>query len=138
MTTTPQFIRALPVAKAIHPDTLLALRMNGKPLAPNRGKPARMVVSGWVGDDWVRYRCADPRYINPQIVARLAERHMPIIALAELPRRLEEVYLSIVADEQVERGVWSADAGSQGPGARSQEPEIRPPTADPQEEELRR
>src|SRR5438477_410655 len=54
MTTTPQFSRALPVAKAIHPDTLLALRMNGKPLAPNRGKPARMVVSGWVGDDWVR------------------------------------------------------------------------------------
>ena len=54
MTTTPQFIRALPVAKAIHPDTLLALRMNGKPLAPNRGTPARMVVSGWVGDDWVR------------------------------------------------------------------------------------
>ena len=54
MTTTPQFIRALPMAKAIHPDTLLALRMNGKPLAPNRGKPARIVVSGWVGDDWVR------------------------------------------------------------------------------------
>ncbi|HEY3228481.1 MAG TPA: hypothetical protein VGJ87_04625, partial [Roseiflexaceae bacterium] len=89
-----------------------------------------------VGEDWVRYRCADPRYINPQIIARLAERHMPIIALAELPRRLEDVYLSIVADEQVERGVWSAE--EQGPGARSQEPEIQPTTADAQEEELRR
>lgn len=54
MNTTPQFIRALPMAKALHPDTLLALKMNGKPLARNRGRPARMVVPGWVGDDWMR------------------------------------------------------------------------------------
>jgi ABC-2 type transport system ATP-binding protein len=91
-----------------------------------------------VGDDWVHYRCAEPRHINPQIVARLAERHIPVVALAELPRRLEDVYLSIVADEQVERGVWSADAGDREPGATSQEPEIHPATANPQEEELRR
>ena len=38
----------------MHPDTLFALQMNGKPLAPNRGQPARIVVPGWVGDDWVR------------------------------------------------------------------------------------
>jgi DMSO/TMAO reductase YedYZ molybdopterin-dependent catalytic subunit len=54
MNTTPQFIRAIPLAKALHPDTLLALKMNGKALALNRGRPARMVVPGWVGDDWVR------------------------------------------------------------------------------------
>ena len=54
MSTTPQFIRALPLQKAMHPDTLFALQMNGKPLAPNRGQPARIVVPGWVGDDWVR------------------------------------------------------------------------------------
>src|SRR5438132_11774307 len=54
MDTTPQFIRAIPLAKALHPDTLLALKMNGKPLVPNRGRPARLVVPGWVGDDWVR------------------------------------------------------------------------------------
>ena len=54
MSTTPQFIRAIPMEKAIHPDTLVALKMNGKPLAATRGKPARMVVPGWVGDDWVR------------------------------------------------------------------------------------
>ena len=54
MDTTPQFIRAIPLAKALHADTLLALRMNGKPLAPNRGRPARLVVPGWVGDDWMR------------------------------------------------------------------------------------
>src|SRR5947199_34473 len=40
--------------KALHPATLLALKMNGKPLAPTRGQPIRLVVPGWVGDDWVR------------------------------------------------------------------------------------
>jgi sulfite oxidase len=54
MNTTPAFIRAIPVEKALHPDTLLALKMNGKPLAPSRGQPVRLVVPGWVGDDWVR------------------------------------------------------------------------------------
>ncbi|TMA45413.1 MAG: sulfite oxidase-like oxidoreductase, partial [Deltaproteobacteria bacterium] len=54
MNTTPAFIRAIPVEKALHPDTLLALKMNGKPLAPTRGQPIRLVVPGWVGDDWVR------------------------------------------------------------------------------------
>jgi ABC-2 type transport system ATP-binding protein len=61
------------------------------------------------GDDWVRYRCAEPQHFNPQIVARLAEHHLPIVALSEVPRSLEDVYLSIVADGRVERGVWSAD-----------------------------
>jgi DMSO/TMAO reductase YedYZ molybdopterin-dependent catalytic subunit len=55
MDTTPQFIRAIPLEKALHRDTLLALKMNGKPLAANRGLPARLVVPGWVGDDWIRH-----------------------------------------------------------------------------------
>lgn len=54
MDATPAFIRALPVAKSLHADTLLALKMNGSPLAPDRGRPIRIVVPGWVGDDWVR------------------------------------------------------------------------------------
>jgi hypothetical protein len=66
------------------------------------------------GDDWVRYRCAEPQHVNPQIVARLAEQRLPIVALAETPRSLEDVYLSIVADERVERGAWSADDSPNG------------------------
>jgi DMSO/TMAO reductase YedYZ molybdopterin-dependent catalytic subunit len=54
MTATPPFIRCLPLTKAQHADTLIALRMNGQPLPSNRGQPARVVVPGWVGDDWVR------------------------------------------------------------------------------------
>jgi ABC-2 type transport system ATP-binding protein len=48
------------------------------------------------GDDFVRYRCPDARHINPQIIARLAEKNLPLVALSEVPRNLETVYLKIV------------------------------------------
>src|SRR6266545_2441421 len=59
------------------------------------------------GEDWVQYRCADARNINPRIVERVAARGLPLVALSELPRSLEDVYLSIVADERDERGDWN-------------------------------
>lgn len=52
---TPAFVRGIPIAKALHPDTLIALRMNGQPLSPLHGSPARLVVPGWVGDDWIKW-----------------------------------------------------------------------------------
>ncbi|MXW87127.1 MAG: molybdopterin-dependent oxidoreductase [Boseongicola sp. SB0667_bin_21] len=39
----------LPVQKAMHPDTLIALGMNGAPLPDDHGFPARLIVPGWVG-----------------------------------------------------------------------------------------
>ncbi len=54
MDTTPRFIRGLPFEKALHPDTIVALRMNGKPIPPNHGGPARLVVPGWVADGWTK------------------------------------------------------------------------------------
>ncbi|HEX8701546.1 MAG TPA: sulfite oxidase [Myxococcaceae bacterium] len=44
-----RFARALPVSKAVHPDTLLALEMNGAPLTRAHGAPVRLVVPGWYG-----------------------------------------------------------------------------------------
>jgi ABC-2 type transport system ATP-binding protein len=58
------------------------------------------------GSDWLRYRTAHAAQINPRILTRLAELNMPVIALAALPRRLEDVYLRIVAEDG-ERGAWS-------------------------------
>ncbi len=52
---TPRFVRGIPMAKALHPDTIVALRMNGKPLSPSHGGPARLVPPGWVADDWMRF-----------------------------------------------------------------------------------
>ena len=53
--STPPFIRGIPIGKAMHPDTLIALRMNGKPLSPLHGYPARLIVPGWVADDWIKW-----------------------------------------------------------------------------------
>ncbi|MEU6863220.1 molybdopterin-dependent oxidoreductase [Streptomyces sp. NPDC046876] len=50
------FERSLPLAAALHPDTLLATHMNGEPLAPEHGAPVRLVVPG-------RYAVADVKWL---------------------------------------------------------------------------
>jgi DMSO/TMAO reductase YedYZ molybdopterin-dependent catalytic subunit len=46
---TVSFSRSLPLAQALHPDTLLAYAMNGKALTPEHGFPLRLIVPGWYG-----------------------------------------------------------------------------------------
>ncbi|HEY5219836.1 MAG TPA: molybdopterin-dependent oxidoreductase, partial [Gemmatimonadaceae bacterium] len=43
------FVRGLPMAKAMEPDTILALELNGAPLSVLRGGPVRLIVPGWYG-----------------------------------------------------------------------------------------
>ncbi|MFG2642106.1 sulfite oxidase [Streptomyces sp. NPDC048370] len=50
------FERALPLAEALHPDTLLATHLNGEPLPPRHGAPVRLVVPG-------RYAVADVKWL---------------------------------------------------------------------------
>ena len=52
---TPDFIRSLPMRKAIDPNTLLALKMNGEPLPDLHGFPLRLIVPGWDGTSWVKW-----------------------------------------------------------------------------------
>lgn len=47
--TMPDFVRQIPIEKAMHPDTLLAYDMNGQPVAPIHGFPLRAIVPGWEG-----------------------------------------------------------------------------------------
>ena len=49
MSGPQHFARSLPLAKALHPDTLLATHMNGEPLEPSPGFPLRLIVPGWYG-----------------------------------------------------------------------------------------
>jgi len=51
---TPDFIRSMPMEKAMHPATLLALKMNGE--TPQvHGFPVRLIVPGWDGTSWVKW-----------------------------------------------------------------------------------
>ena len=53
--TVPDFTRTLPIAKAVHRDTLLAFEMNGVPLPVSHGSPLRAIVPGWEGAYWVKW-----------------------------------------------------------------------------------
>ena len=55
MQATPDFVKSIPVQKALDPDTLIAFEMNGKPLPHWNGFPARLVVSGWTGTYWMKH-----------------------------------------------------------------------------------
>jgi DMSO/TMAO reductase YedYZ molybdopterin-dependent catalytic subunit len=51
---TPDFLRSMPMEKAMHPATLLALKMNGE--SPQmHGFPVRLIVPGWDGTSWVKW-----------------------------------------------------------------------------------
>jgi DMSO/TMAO reductase YedYZ molybdopterin-dependent catalytic subunit len=58
----PVFHRSLPRERALDPTTLVALRMNGEPLAHAHGAPFRLVVPGWAGNHWMKWLAA----ISPQ------------------------------------------------------------------------
>ncbi|HZQ90945.1 MAG TPA: molybdopterin-dependent oxidoreductase [Terriglobales bacterium] len=51
----PQFIRSIPIEKALDSGTLVALHMNGAPLLKHHGFPARALVPGWIGAASVKW-----------------------------------------------------------------------------------
>jgi DMSO/TMAO reductase YedYZ molybdopterin-dependent catalytic subunit len=50
----PDFIKSLPVDKAIEDDVIIAYEMNGEPLTMLNGFPVRLVVPGWYATYWVK------------------------------------------------------------------------------------
>ncbi|HEY7664636.1 MAG TPA: molybdopterin-dependent oxidoreductase [Xanthobacteraceae bacterium] len=52
---TPDFIKSIPVWKAIEDTTLVAYEMNGAPLPHLNGFPARVIVPGWTGTYWMKH-----------------------------------------------------------------------------------
>ena len=52
------YARSLPLSKALHPDTLLACEMNGRPIPVEHGGPVRVIVPGWYGMDSVKWLAA--------------------------------------------------------------------------------
>lgn len=48
------------------------------------------------GEDWIRYRTARIREVNPQLLRRVQQAGHQVVTLSEVPRSLEEVYLQVV------------------------------------------
>jgi sulfite oxidase len=51
----PALSRGLPIAKALHPDTLVAWAMNGEDIPAIHGGPLRLVVPGYPGSAWQKW-----------------------------------------------------------------------------------
>ncbi len=52
---TPDFIKSIPIWRALDETTLLAWAMNGESLPHWNGFPLRLVVPGWTGTYWVKH-----------------------------------------------------------------------------------
>lgn len=52
---TPDYVKAIPIERALHEDTLLAWQMNDQPLPHYNGFPVRVVVPGWTATYWVKH-----------------------------------------------------------------------------------
>ncbi len=52
---TINYEKALPIEKAMDPDTILAWAHNGEYLTHVHGAPLRLVVPGWAGNWWVKW-----------------------------------------------------------------------------------
>jgi DMSO/TMAO reductase YedYZ molybdopterin-dependent catalytic subunit len=63
---TPDFIKSIPVWKALDPNTIVAYEMNGQPLPHLNGFPARVVVPGWTGTYWIKHVTKIDALTNPQ------------------------------------------------------------------------
>ena len=52
---TPDFVKSLPLDRALDENTLIAFEMNGQPLPHLNGAPARLVVPGWTATYWMKH-----------------------------------------------------------------------------------
>ncbi|MDA4111856.1 MAG: sulfite oxidase [Thaumarchaeota archaeon] len=58
-----RYSRSLPIGKALDPDTIVALRMNGEALPKEQGYPARLIVPGW-------FAMASVKWLNTIILTK--------------------------------------------------------------------
>ena len=63
---TPDFIKSIPVWKAMDEDTIIAYEMNGAPLPHFNGFPARLIVPGWTGTYWMKHLITINALTKPQ------------------------------------------------------------------------
>ena len=126
----PDFIRSLPVEKALDSATLLAYEMNGEPLPVAHGFPLRAVVPGWEGAYSVKWlshiRVSDRDHDGPFTQAGYRKPRSPLkpgtlvgpadtVPVRELP--VKSLITSVAHDAVVSRDAvriagfaWVGDA----------------------------
>jgi len=52
---TPDFIKSIPIDKALDDNTIIAYEMNGAPLPFYNGFPIRLIVPGWTATYWMKH-----------------------------------------------------------------------------------
>ena len=52
---TPDFVKSIPIDKALDDNTLIAYEMNGAPLPHYNGFPIRLIVPGWTATYWMKH-----------------------------------------------------------------------------------
>ena len=55
LTSTPDFVKSLPLAKAMDENTIIATQMNGEAIPHFNGFPARLIVPGWTATYWMKH-----------------------------------------------------------------------------------
>jgi len=55
LASVPLFVRSIPIEKALHPDTLLAFEMNGRPIPLLHGAPLRVITPGWMAESCIKW-----------------------------------------------------------------------------------
>jgi DMSO/TMAO reductase YedYZ molybdopterin-dependent catalytic subunit len=122
------FARSIPLQKALHPDTLLAYRMNGAPLPPEHGYPLRAIIPGWYGMDCVKWLTgievldhADRTYFMTEryIATRLDavgsdQRPLTRVLVKSLITKPREGEILKVGLNSVEGAAWAGERGVAG------------------------
>lgn len=84
-------------------DALMELRVSGA-LNGLAGEIGDLVAVEASGQDWLRYRVAQPEVTNPILIRRLAALGIDVVSVAPISQTLEEIYLQVVAESEAQEG----------------------------------
>lgn len=76
---------------------IFEVRFAGKPAVEQIKLPGGIKVTDW-GENWLRYRTANPEVDNPIVLQYLLNTGLKVIGLEEVPRSLEQIYLQVMKD----------------------------------------
>jgi ABC-2 type transport system ATP-binding protein len=80
-------------------DPLMELRAHG-PFNGFVKDISDLVMVEDSGDDWLRYRAADPYTLNPALLRRAAALGVEVVTLAPVSKTLEDIYLQVVKEDE--------------------------------------